>query len=53
MIVKAFPDAQVKLEGGGRGDFIVTAGGRELWNRRQMGGRFPKDDDIIEALRKP
>ena len=42
----------MKLEGGGRGDFIVTADGRELWNRREMGGKFPKEDAILEALRK-
>jgi predicted Rdx family selenoprotein len=51
-IEKTFPDARVTLEGGGRGDFIVTADGRELWNKRQMGDEFPNEDAIVEALRK-
>jgi hypothetical protein len=52
MIIKAFPEAQVELKGGGRGDFIVTHDGKELWNKRQMGNEFPKDDAIVEALGK-
>jgi hypothetical protein len=52
MIVKAFPEAKVELKGGGRGDFIVTRDGEQLWNKRQMGDEFPRDDDIVEALRK-
>lgn len=50
-IAAAFPGAKVTLEGGGRGDFIVTADGRELWNKRQMGNEFPDDDAIVAALR--
>ena len=42
----------MKLQSGGRGDFIVTADGRELWNKRQMGDEFPEEDDIVQALRK-
>ena len=51
-IEQAIPGATVKLEGGGRGDFIVTADGRELWNKRQMGGAFPDEETLVEALRK-
>jgi hypothetical protein len=51
-IEKAFPDTRVRLQPGGRGDFIVTADGRELWNKLQMRNRFPLDDEIVEALRK-
>ena len=51
-IEQTFPGAKVKLEGGGRGDFIVTADGRELWNKRQMGDEFPDEDAMVEALRK-
>jgi predicted Rdx family selenoprotein len=52
-IEKEFPGASVKLEGGGRGDFIVTVDGRELWNKRQMDDEFPEEDAILAALRPP
>jgi predicted Rdx family selenoprotein len=51
-IEKAFPAASVTLEGGGRGDFIVTVDGRELWNKRQMDDEFPDEDAILTALRQ-
>jgi predicted Rdx family selenoprotein len=51
-IEQAFPEARVELEGGGRGDFIVTRDGEQLWNKRQMGDEFPDEDAIVEALRK-
>lgn len=52
-IEKTFPEARVELKGGGRGDFIVTRDGTQLWNKRQMGDEFPDEDAIVEALRKP
>jgi predicted Rdx family selenoprotein len=52
-IETAFPGTKVELRGGGRGDFIVTADGRELWNKRRMGDQFPDEDAIVEMLRNP
>lgn len=40
----------MELIGGGRGDFIVTADGRELWNKRQMGDEFPEEAAIVAKL---
>lgn len=40
----------MELVEGGRGDFIVTADGRELWNKRAMGDEFPEHDVILGAL---
>lgn len=51
-IEQAFPGAKVELRGGGRGDFIVTRDGEQLWNKRQMGDEFPDEDAIVEALGK-
>ena len=45
-----FPDAEVKLIGGGKGDFIVKDDGRELWNKRQMGDQFPEHDQVLSQL---
>jgi len=45
----AYPDAKVTLIGGGRGDFIVTAGERTLWNKKRDGG-YPPHATIIEQL---
>lgn len=52
-IRKAFPDAKVDLIPGGRGDFIVTADGRELWNKRAMDDEFPEPSAIVAKLRAP
>jgi len=36
---------------GGRGDFIVTADGVELWNKRQMEDEFPEPETILAKLK--
>lgn len=48
---KTFPDAETELVRGGRGDFIVTVDGRELWNKNASGRGFPEPEQIVEQLR--
>jgi predicted Rdx family selenoprotein len=50
-IQNAFADAQVTLVPGGKGDFIVIANGREIWNKRQV-GRFPESAEILGELKE-
>lgn len=42
--------ATVELVDGGRGDFIVTADGREVWNKKATGLGFPDEEDIVADL---
>lgn len=35
---------------GGRGDFIVTADGKQLWDKKRMGDDFPEEQEIIDRL---
>ena len=51
MIKNANPNAEVELIKGGRGDFIVKADGRELWNKKKMGNEFPEEDQILAQVR--
>ena len=44
------PQATIDLKPGGRGDFIVIADDREVWNKRQMGDEFPAHDVVLERL---
>ncbi|HLU38752.1 MAG TPA: Rdx family protein [Planctomycetota bacterium] len=50
-IRKAFPDAEVELKPGGKGDFIVTVDGKELWNKRQMDDEFPDPSQVLAKLK--
>lgn len=52
-IERAFPGTKVELVPGGRGDFIVTADARCLWDKRKMGDEFPEPSAIVSALRAP
>lgn len=45
----AIPGAEVELVRGGRGDFIVTAGGRRVWDKKQV-GRFPEPHEVLDQL---
>jgi len=45
-----FNEADVALVPGGRGDFVVTADGSQLWDKRRMGDEFPDPAAIIEKL---
>jgi hypothetical protein len=36
---------------GGKGDFIVTTDGRQLWNKRAMGDEFPEESAIVAQLK--
>ena len=49
-ILQEFSHASFDLVGGGRGDFIVTVDGDELWNKRQVGD-FPDEGHILQLLR--
>ena len=51
MIEKAIPGARVELIRGGGGDFIVTVGDREIWNKRRQGDQFPETPAILAELR--
>lgn len=50
-IESQIPDAAVELIPGGRGDFIVVANDRKLWDKRAMGDEFPEHEAILSALR--
>ena len=46
-----FPEAEIDLVGGGRGDFIVTVDGRELWNKKKTQGDFPDEARFVARLK--
>lgn len=50
-IQKAHPQAEIQLQPGGRGDFIVTVDGKQLWDKRRMDDEFPEDEQILAQLR--
>lgn len=52
-IKKSFPQAKIELKPGGRGDFIVTADGKQLWDKRRMDDEFPEDPAILKQLSAP
>lgn len=41
----------VELIEGGRGDFIVTVDGKQLWHKREMDDEFPEESAILAKLR--
>jgi hypothetical protein len=43
---------QAELIGGGRGDFIVMADQRTVWDKKAMGNRFPDDADVLNLLKE-
>ena len=49
-IRKALPEASVDLIKGSKGVFIVTADGREVWNKRMMGDKFPDEEKLVNEL---
>jgi predicted Rdx family selenoprotein len=51
-ITRAFPKAKIELQPGGRGDFIVTIDGKQVWNKRRHNDEFPETSDILGALKK-
>jgi len=46
----AIPDLEIKLVGGGRGDFIVTVDSDSIWDKRTMGDKFPDESDIVSEV---
>jgi predicted Rdx family selenoprotein len=46
------PGTEVSLMKGGRGDFIVTADGTVIWDKKSMGGVFPDESAVVQALRR-
>ena len=46
------PGTEVELVKGGRGDFIVTADGSVVWNKKKQGDQFPDEARVVEALRR-
>ncbi|MBI4816712.1 MAG: hypothetical protein HY791_10665 [Deltaproteobacteria bacterium] len=49
-IQRAVPTVEVELVSGGKGDFIVTCDGVELWNKRAMDDEFPEEDALVARL---
>jgi predicted Rdx family selenoprotein len=46
------PGTEVSLVKGGRGDFVVKAGDQVVWDKKTMGGVFPDERVVVEALRR-
>ena len=45
------PGATVEKKPGGRGDFIVTTGDRQIWNKKtHPEHRFPEHDEVLSLL---
>ena len=42
----------MELIKGGRGDFIVKADAAVLWDKKKMGGDFPDEHAMVEAVRR-
>jgi predicted Rdx family selenoprotein len=52
-IQRAHAKAKVETKPGGRGDFLVKADGRVLWDKRRRDDeRFPEDGEILSQLAK-
>jgi len=52
-ISKSHPKAKVETRPGGRGDFVVKADGKLLWDKRSRDDeRFPDDREILAQLNK-
>ncbi len=51
-ITKSFPKAKVDIKPGGKGDFIVTVDGKQIWNKRQMNDEFPEPAQILGKMKK-
>jgi len=49
-IRSAYPEADIELIGGGRGDFIVMLEDELLWNKKAMGNEYPVESAIVEAI---
>jgi predicted Rdx family selenoprotein len=49
--MQELPGTDVELVRGGRGDFIVTADGAVLWDKKRT-GTFPDDGRIVDQLRE-
>lgn len=51
VIEAAHPGAKVANVRGGKGDFIVTVDGKEIWNKlSHPEHRFPEHDEILAKL---
>ncbi|MBK8096338.1 MAG: Rdx family protein [Planctomycetes bacterium] len=49
-IRKQHPKAKVAIQPGGRGDFVVKADGKLLWDKKKRGDEFPEDQQILSQL---
>jgi selT/selW/selH-like putative selenoprotein len=50
---KALPQAKIVQKPGGKGDFIVTVDGKQLWDKkRRSDDRFPEPREILGQLGK-
>jgi len=44
------PSANVDITPGGKGDFIVKANGRTLWDKLKQGDEFPEPEAILSQI---
>lgn len=50
-IQKAHPKSKIDKKPGGRGDFIVKADGKLLWDKRKReDDRFPEPEEILSQI---
>jgi predicted Rdx family selenoprotein len=51
-IKAAHASVEVELVPGGKGEFIVTSDGKQIWNKKQMDDEFPEEPFILKRLRE-
>ena len=44
------PSVSVEITPGGKGDFIVKADGKTLWDKMKQGDEFPEHDAILSQI---
>jgi predicted Rdx family selenoprotein len=49
-IRKAHPKATIETKPGGRGDFLVTADGKRIWDKKGKDGDFPPAAEVLKRL---
>jgi predicted Rdx family selenoprotein len=47
---KKFPSAKITTNPGRRGDFLVKADGKVVWDKHAMDGKFPTEAQVLAAL---
>jgi selT/selW/selH-like putative selenoprotein len=50
-IQKSYPGTDVDLIKGGKGAFIVTVDGKQIWNKREMDDEFPDEAKLVGEMK--